>query len=214
MSEDKPRDAWLGEDPLPDRPVGVVRRWLDEAFAARDQDSPHAVALATVEPDGRPSVRMVLCHTIDEESGTFTIFTNRESAKGRALQREPRAAIVYNWPGRQARIEGRVAWTSDEQSDAYFASRPLDARLGAWASRQSEPIADRDTLLARIEETAARFDARREEDVLPRPPFWGGLTLTAQSVELWASRARRIHDRVLWRRDSTSDTWTPTRLQP
>ena len=142
------------------------------------------------------------------------MYSNRESRKGRALANEPRAAIAFHWPGRQARVEGRVEWTPDDVCDAYFATRPLEARLGAWASRQSEPVASRAALLAELDAVADRFDARREGDAVPRPPHWGGLTLVADSVELWASRRGRIHDRAIWRRGSVGETWDVTRLQP
>jgi len=207
------RDAWLSDDPLPDAPAVIVKRWLDEAFAEGTQENPQAVALATVDPDGTPSVRMVLCSAIDAETAAFTFYTNRESRKGRALLSEPRAAIVFNWRGRQARIEGLVEATSDEESDRYFASRPLDSRLGAWASRQSEPAASRKALLDEIEAVAARFDARDESASLPRPPHWGGYTLRARAIELWVSRHGRVHDRAVWRLTDTGH-WTSTRLQP
>lgn len=212
--ESRPRDAWLGEDPLPSEPVPIVERWLAEAFADPALENPHAIALASVDPDGRPSVRMVLCNAIDPLRGAFTFYSNRESRKGRALAQDPRAAIAFHWPGRQVRVEGRVEATPDEVCDAYFASRPLEARLGAWASRQSQPIASRDALLAGFEAVAQRFGAREESDPVPRPPHWGGYTLVATSVELWASRRGRLHDRALWRREAEGRAWQVTRLQP
>lgn len=214
MSTDETPDAWLAQDPLPEEPVPIVERWLREAFQTKRQESPHAVALATVDPDGRPSVRMILCSQIDAARGAFTMYSNRESRKGRALASDPRAAIAFHWPARQARVEGRVEWTPDEVSDAYFASRPLEARLGAWASRQSEPVASRSELLAAVVAAQARFGAVREEDVVPRPPHWGGLTLVAESVELWASRVGRVHDRAVWTRPAPREAWSATRLQP
>jgi len=186
----------------------------EEAFADPVLRNPHAVALATVDPDGAPSVRMVLCNAIDAERGTFTMYTNRESRKGRALAHEPRAAIVFHWPDRQARIEGTMELVPDDVSDVYFASRPLDSRLGAWASAQSEPVASRAALLRAVEDVAARFGARAEGDVVPRPPFWGGYTLVASSVELWASRRGRVHDRAVWRREAPGTPWRAQRLQP
>jgi pyridoxamine 5'-phosphate oxidase len=206
------RDAWLGEDPLPEEPVAVVKRWLAEATAEGRQEIPHAVALATADPDGRPSVRMVLCVAIDVAAGAFTFHSNRESRKGRALAADPRAAIVFHWSGRQARIEGDVAPAPDDVSERYFASRPLEARLSAWASRQSEPVASRAALLADLAAVAERFGARAESDPVPRPPHWGGFVLTAREVELWASRPGRIHDRALFRRRPGG--WHSQRLQP
>lgn len=208
------RDVWLAEDPLPAEPVPVIDRWLREAFQTRDQENPHAVALATVDPDGRPSVRMVLCNQIDTERGAFTMYTNRDSRKGRAVRNDPRAAIAFCWPGRQARVEGRIELTPDDVCDAYFATRPLEARLGAWASRQSEPIESRAALEAALRATAEEHGAAREEDVVPRPPHWGGLTLVAESVELWASRRGRIHDRAVWTRSEPGGPWAIQRLQP
>ncbi len=213
--EDEPlRDAWLSEDPLPEEPVPIVERWLEEAFADPEQENPHAVALATVDPDGRPSVRMVLCNAIDATRGAFTMYTNRESRKGRALAHEPRAAIAFHWPARQARVEGRVELTPDDVCDAYFATRPLEARLAAWASRQSEPVASRAALLAELAAVAERFDAHEESARVPRPAYWGGFTLVAETVELWVSRTGRIHDRAAWRRSAEGALWQVTRLQP
>lgn len=214
MTVDGIRDAWLGEDPLPPEPVPIVKRWLEEAFEDRSRESPHAVALATVDADGRPSVRMVLCDSIDPERGAFTFYTNRASRKGRALEHEPRAGMAFHWPGRQARVEGRVEWAADAVSDAYFARRPLEARLGAWASQQSEPVGSRAELVAAVEAAAERFGARHEQDIVPRPPHWGGIILVAESIELWVSRLGRIHDRALWRRDQPGEAWKITRLQP
>jgi pyridoxamine 5'-phosphate oxidase len=215
MTDDsRPRDAWLSEDPLPAEPVPIVEQWLSEAFADERLENPHAIALATVDPDGQPAVRMVLCNAIDPARGTFTMYTSRESRKGRALAADPRAAIVFHWPGRQARVEGRAELTPDDECDAYFATRPLEARLGAWASRQSEPAGSRAELLAELAAVAARFDAQEESDVVPRPPFWGGFTLVADAVELWVSRPGRIHDRAVWRRAGEGLSWEVTRLQP
>jgi len=210
--EDSLPDAWLSRDPLPDDPAALVKQWLGEAFAKGVQPNPHAVALATSDPDGRASVRMVLCSEIDAQTATFTMYTNLESRKGRALRADPRASIVFHWDGRQARVEGRVHITPADRSDAYFATRPLEARLGAWASAQSQPIGSRAEILARLAEVAERFDATQESDVVPRPPHWGGITLVAESIELWVSRVGRIHDRAVWTRKD--DGWSPTRLQP
>jgi pyridoxamine 5'-phosphate oxidase len=212
LPDDSP-DSWLSREPLPSDPVAIVEQWLGEAFAARAQENPHAVALATVDADGRPSVRMVLCSDIDARAGRFTMYTNLESRKARALRAEPRAAIVFHWGSRQARIEGVVELTASDQCDAYFASRPLEARLGAWASAQSQPVATREVLTLKLASVAERFGATKESDPVPRPPHWGGLTLVAETVELWISRPGRIHDRAQWRRTDVG-TWTATRLQP
>ena len=217
---DELEDPWLSEDPLPDDPVAILKRWLAEAFAAGVQPNPHAIALATVGADGEPSVRMVLCNEIDD-SGTLTFYTHYDSRKGRDLATCERAAAVFYWsgPSRQARVEGRVVRSAAGKSDAYYASRPLDARLGAWASAQSEPLASRTTLLERIDATARRFGVSQPdapEDAVPRPPGWGGYELSADTIELWVSRPARVHDRAEWCRTSDSDVsvWTPTRLFP
>jgi len=207
------QDVWLSEDPLPVDPVAIVKEWLDEAFHVGTPRDPHACALASVGEDGRPSVRMVLCTEIDVVRGAFTMYTNRSSRKGRELRANPCAAIAFNWPNRQVRVEGVVELTPEDDCDAYFASRPLEARLGLWASRQSEPVDSRAVLLAQLAEVAERFGAKEESDVVPRPPHWGGFTLVAESVELWVSRPGRIHDRAVWRRTGEGD-WTSTRLQP
>ena len=155
---------------------------------------------------------MVLCNAIDADDAAFTMYTNIESRKGRAIIGDPRCAIAFHWASRQARVEGRAHLTSADKCDAYFATRPLEARLGAWASAQSEPIGSRAEMLAKLDSVENRFEATREEDVVPRPPHWGGFTLVADSIELWVSREGRIHDRAVWRR--TEGDWHPTRLQP
>jgi pyridoxamine 5'-phosphate oxidase len=217
--------SWDGSDPLPADPVAVIARWLDEAFAAGAQANPHAAALATVEPDGGPGVRMVLCKAIDVARGSLTFYTHRSSRKGRALAAHPRAALCFYFgpQNRQVRVAGPVELASDADSDAYFATRPVDARVGAWASRQSEPIDSREELHRRARETAARFglapgwELGREGDVaIPRPRDWGGYLVLAESVELWISGPARIHDRALFRRrlEPTPRAWSAERLQP
>jgi pyridoxamine 5'-phosphate oxidase len=219
-------DAWLCRTPLPPDPVPILRDWLDEAFAAGLQQNAHAVSLATIDPDGRPSARMVLCNHIDVERGAFVMYTNRESRKGRALKANPRAAIVFYWGPHQrsARVEGRVEFTPDAECDAYFATRPLDAQLGAWASAQSECIETREELVAKIEAQAERFGVRLGDasaEGIPRPPHWGGFTMVADAIELWVSRPARIHDRALWTREldaagepGAESGWRVSRLQP
>ena len=219
-------DAWLAETPLPENPVPILNGWLDQAFADGLQQNAHAVSLATVDPDGRASARMVLCNFIDVERGAFIMYTNRESRKGRALAVHPHAAIVFYWGPHQrsARVEGRVEMTPDADCDAYFATRPLDAQLGAWASAQSEPIATREEFVAKVEAQAKRFGVKlgdERAEGIPRPPHWGGFTLIADAIELWVSRPARIHDRALWIRsfDAAGEPdpergWRVSRLQP
>ena len=207
--------SWTGSDPLPGDPLPILAAWLAEAFAAGLQTNPHAVALATVEPGGGPAARMVLCKEIDAARGRLSFYTHRDSAKGRALAARPEAALCFYFgpQGRQARVVGPVLRASEAESDAYFASRPLEARLGAWASRQSEPIASRDELDRRVREAAARYG-----DPVPRPPHWGGYVVVAASVELWISGEARLHDRGRWIRElSRPDRpgpWRGERLQP
>jgi len=211
------RDGWLAEDPLPSDPFAILQRWLDEAFAAREQPNPHAIAVATVDADGRPSVRMVLCKAIDVSRGEIVFYTDRSSRKGAALAADPRAAAVFHFApqNRQVRIEGAVTPTSDADSDAYFASRPSDSQIGAWASDQSQPLAARKELVARVAAQTRRFGATpgdAPDPNIPRPQKWGGYALRADAIELWVSRPARIHDRAVWTRSERG--WKPTRLQP
>lgn len=209
--------AWDGSDPLPAEPVAIAARWLEEAFSAGLQPEPHAVALATVQPDESPAVRMVLCQRIDPERGSFTFYTHRESVKGRALLSRGEAALCFFFgpQKRQVRVTGPVALASDAESDAYFASRPREAQIGAWASRQSEPIASRAELRRRVAEVEQRFGPAA---AVPRPPHWGGYVVTAGSVELWISGPARLHDRGRWTRDVRDPlrpgAWSSERLQP
>lgn len=218
-------------DPLPADPLPTLRAWLDEAKARRVQPNPDAMAVATVDPDGRPSVRIVLCRAMDPVAGTVTFFTNRNSRKGLALAANPRAACDLFWDplGRQAIVEGPVVHASDAESDAYFNSRRPESRIAAWASEQSRPLGSRSELLRRIEETAARFGMKLDapaDVAVPRPPHWGGHHVVAERVELWCMSAVRAHDRAEWRRDVVpkkggrilgafeAGPWKATRLQP
>lgn len=211
----------MSRDPLPSDPMPVVAGWLEEAFAAGLQRNPHAVALATVDPDGRPSARMVLCKGIDAARGELVFYSHHESRKGRALAAHPSAALVFYWPPqeRQVRVEGPVLRAADAVSDAYFASRPRVSRLGAWASAQSEPVPSRAALERRFAEQSARIEADHGERV-PRPPGWGGYVVRAERVELWVSRDARLHDRAVWERKlgeggRPDGPWSPPlRLQP
>ena len=189
----------------------VLAGWLDEAFAGGEQPNPHAMALAIVEPDGRPSARMVLCKGIDVENRAIVFFTDRESRKGRALAASPQAALLFYWSARsrQARIEGPVRPTSAAEDDAYFANRPRDSQIAATASLQSQPIASRESLHAQVQAVSRRL---ADVDPLPRPARWGGYSVEAQVVELWISGPDRVHDRALFRR--VNDAWQVERLQP
>ena len=179
-----------------ENPHDLFEAWFAEARASEPND-PDAVALATATPDGRPSMRMVLLKGHDERG--FVIYTNRESRKAMELEANPRASLLFHWKTlrRQVRIEGTVARVSDAESDAYFASRSRDSRLGAWASDQSRDLDDRATFEARIEEMRRRFDG---QDV-PRPPHWGGYRVAPERIEFWRDREYRLHERRLFTPD-------------
>lgn len=218
---------------LPAEPLKLVSQWLAEAQAAEIQPNPNVMVLATSTRDGRPSARVVLCKDIVPIPGYIVFYTNYLSAKGRALKDNPRAAAVMHWDAlnRQVRIEGPVVLAPDSDSDAYFAARAWQSRIGAWASAQSEPLASRAQLLHAVTETARRFGAPTPgspgaDDSLkvtvPRPPHWGGFRLWADAVELWVQGAARIHDRARWQRTLRAvsqgafkpSEWIATRLQP
>ncbi|MCA9299903.1 MAG: pyridoxamine 5'-phosphate oxidase [Phycisphaerales bacterium] len=199
-------------DPLPESPWPIFRRWFDEAVAARLVPNPNAFCLASCVDD-RPSARIVLCRAIEDHAIVF--FTNYESRKGQELLTTGRAAACFHFDhqDRQVRLEGTVEKVAPEQSDAYFNSRAIEKRIGAWASAQSRPIESRDALLAKVMETMTTLGVTLDEDeVVPRPPHWGGLRLVTDAIELWCSGEGRIHDRARWTR--TTDTWSATRLQP
>jgi pyridoxamine 5'-phosphate oxidase len=191
---------------MPSDPFALVRAWLDDAAAA-DIAEPSAAALATAGADGRPALRFVLVRGVDERGARF--FTNYESRKAQALAANPHAALTFYWQPleRQLRLEGPVERLAPDESDAYFAARARDSRIGAWASRQSRELASRDELDARVAEIAARFP----EDV-PRPEFWGGFRLRPELVEFWTGRPNRLHHREEWRRGA--DGWSVRRLNP
>lgn len=191
-----------------DDPFGIVRRWLAEAEAVEIND-PNAIALATVDADGMPNVRMVLLKEI--EADAFLFYTNYGSAKAREIAASGRAAFVLHWKSlrRQIRVRGVTSREDGPKADEYFASRSLQSRLGAWASRQSEPLASRARLMAEVARvTAAKGIAPQ------RPPFWGGIRLRPVEIEFWADGAFRLHDRFQWRRATLADDWTITRLYP
>jgi pyridoxamine 5'-phosphate oxidase len=220
-------------EPLPAEPMVVLHQWMAESWQQRLQPNPNAMVLATCEPDGRPSARVVLCKEIVDQPGYLVFFTNYQSRKGQQLARNGRAAAVIHWDAlhRQVRVEGPVVQAPATDSDAYFALRPWQSRVGAWASQQSLPIASREALRKVVADTAARFDAPDPTQadaetvgdfVIPRPPHWGGYRLWVDSIELWVEGEGRIHDRARWtrnltaRNDGSFDTgpWTATRLQP
>ena len=195
-------------DAAPD-PLAQCDRWFKEALAAKLPE-PNTMTLATVGDDGRPSARIVLIKGVDERG--FVFFTNYESRKGHDLAVHPQAALLFYWIEleRKGRIEGRIEKTSAEESDRYFASRPLGSRIGAWASEQSAVIDSRATLEAREKTISERYG-----DNPPRPPHWGGYRLVPDAIEFWQGRPSRLHDRLLYTRDATaSPGWTISRLSP
>ncbi|NIJ21551.1 pyridoxamine 5'-phosphate oxidase [Sphingomonas naasensis] len=188
-------------------PIQLFDTWFAEARASEINDS-NAVALATVDGAGQPSVRMVLLKGHGPDG--FVFYTNRESRKAGELAAVPRAALLFHWKSlrRQIRIEGGVTQVSDAESDAYFASRSRDSQLGAWASDQSRPLDARATFEARYEEMRARFEGGE----VPRPPHWGGYRVTPARIEFWQDRAHRLHERRLFVRDG--DGWREGLLYP
>ena len=194
-------------DLLPD-PIEQFRRWLADAEAA-GVPLPNAMALATADADGRPSVRHVLLRGLDGRGFVFN--TNRTSGKGRDLEANPHAGLVFLWKqlDRQVCVAGDVLRTAEEEDDAYFATRPREAQLGAWASRQSAPIEDREALEARLTEMADRFEGAE----VPRPQFWGGYRVVPRSIEFWQGRRHRLHDRFRYTRDEGGG-WRLDRLSP
>lgn len=189
-------------------PVSQLHAWLDEAARTSIRD-PTAMALATIGADGDPQVRMVLLRGVDEDGLVF--YTDRRSEKGQALTAHPRAAVVLHWEPleRQVRVRGSVARMDTSASAAYFAHRPLGSRIAAWASEQSQPIADRAALEARYAESAQRFSGAQ----VPLPPHWGGYRLIPDRFEFWHSRADRLHDRLRYT-SGPDGGWDRQRLMP
>ena len=200
--------AGLTEAEADPDPIEQFRKWFDEALAA-DLHEPNAMTLATAVPDGRPSARVVLLKGYDERG--FVFYTSYEGRKSRELEENPRCALVFYWSEleRQIRIEGRAGRVSEEESDAYYESRPRGSRLSAWASAQSRPVEDRGALEKRLWELEAEYEGRE----IPRPPFWGGYRVEPEAIEFWQGRENRLHDRLLYRRLSDGG-WRMERLQP
>jgi pyridoxamine 5'-phosphate oxidase len=190
-------------------PLALFAAWMEDAQRSEPND-PNAMALATAGADGFPDVRMVLLKGFDESG--FVFFTNLDSAKGRELRERPQAALVFHWKSlrRQVRIRGTVTPVSDAEADAYFATRPRLAQIGAWASRQSSPLESR---LA-FEKAVAAVTARHPLGAIPRPPFWSGFRVAPVAIEFWHDRPFRLHDRIVFTRGQPDEPWTKTRLYP
>jgi pyridoxamine 5'-phosphate oxidase len=197
----------LDEEDLDPDPFRQFQRWYAEAHEAGERE-PDTMALATAGADGAPSVRFVLLKGAGEEG--FDFYTNWRSRKGKQLQSNPRAALAFRWVllERQVRLEGDVSRIESALSDAYFATRPRSAQLGAWASAQSEPVDSRADLDEHLEVVTARFAGRE----VPRPPWWGGYRLVPREFEFWVSRPDRLHDRFRYERDD--GRWLIRRLNP
>ncbi len=189
-------------------PFRLFGEWLAEATTHEPND-PNAVALATVDEEGLPNVRMVLLKGFD--AAGFVFYTNFESAKGREILGQRKAAMCFHWKSlrRQVRLRGRVEIVDDAEADAYFASRPRGSRIGAWASKQSRPLEGRFAL----ERAVAEYTARHAIGEIPRPPYWSGFRIVPRTIEFWHDRPFRLHDRMVFsRRDD--DGWDKTRLFP
>lgn len=191
-------------------PFEIVRRWLDEA-ALTEPNDPNAIALATVDADGLPDARMVLLKDIETgPNGAFVFYTNYDSAKGAQIAATGKAAFVMHWKSlrRQVRVRGIVAREEGPAADAYYASRALESRIGAWSSQQSRPLESRTALMAEVARQGLRHGLSPK-----RPPFWGGYRITPVQIEFWADGAFRLHDRFRWTRGADK-AWDIVRLQP
>jgi len=191
-----------------DDPIALAGRWMAEAEKTEIND-PNAIALATADADGMPNVRMVLLKEIAADS--FVFYTNYDSAKGQEIAQSGKAAFVLHWKSlrRQIRVRGDVTREDGPEADAYYASRSLRSRLGAWASRQSQPLSSRGALMAEV----ARITATKGTNP-PRPSYWGGFRITPVEMEFWADGDFRLHDRFRWSRTSGSRDWKVSRLNP
>ena len=196
-----------------DDPFAIAQSWLTEAEASEPND-PNAIALSTVDATGMPNVRMVLLKEIEgagEGGGAFVFYTNYTSAKGQEIDAAGKAAFVMHWKSlrRQIRVRGIVSREEGPQADAYYTSRSLQSRLGAWASHQSQPLASRGALMAEVAKVTVT-----QGPMPKRPPFWGGFRIRPVEIEFWADGAFRLHDRFRWSRQTPAEPWDIVRLNP
>lgn len=198
-----------GDFTAEDEPFALFARWLKDAEASEAND-PNAMALATVDGDGLPNVRMVLLKGHDADG--FVFYTNFESRKGREILGQKKAALCFHWKSlrRQVRVRGPVEVVSDAEADAYYASRPRGSRIGAWASKQSRPLESRFAL----EKAVAEYTAKHAIGEIPRPSYWSGFRIRPVSIEFWHDRPFRLHDRVLFERATPDAPWAKARLYP
>jgi len=213
-------------EPLPAEPFVLFNDWYATAQQRRVQPNANAMVLATIDAQGHPAARVVLCKQIVTHPGYLVFFTNYLSHKGRQLDGHIHAAAVFHWDAlhRQVRISGRTLKSPASESDEYFAMRPLASRIGAWASRQSEPLASRAQLEKQVDGMRHRFNVKADDSNgdVPRPPHWGGYRLWPESIELWVEGPGRVHDRAIWTRSvephdeftMQCGAWTATRLNP
>ena len=203
--------SWLtsGDFTAADDPFALFAAWLEEATASEPRD-PTAMTLATVDGDGLPNARMVLLKGADARG--FVFFTNMGSQKGRELDAHAKAALVFHWKSlnKQVRVRGHVEHVTDDEADAYFATRAKQAQIGAWASQQSRPLESR---LA-FEKAIAVYAAKYALGTVPRPPYWSGYRIVPRVMEFWQDRPFRLHDRVEFRREAPGSPWRKTRLYP
>ncbi|MFA6266676.1 MAG: pyridoxamine 5'-phosphate oxidase [Pseudolabrys sp.] len=192
-----------------DEPMRLFAAWLADATASEPRD-PTAMTLATVDRDGMPNARMVLLKGADEHG--FVFYTNTESQKGQELGQTAKAALVFHWKSlnRQIRVRGIVERVTPEDADAYFASRPKQAQIGAWASQQSRPLESRLAFEKAVAVNAAKYAL----GTVPRPPHWSGFRIVPSQIEFWHDRPFRLHDRVVFKRDAPGAAWSKTRLYP
>lgn len=204
-----PSRLTTGDFTAADDPLRLFAAWLKDASGTEPRD-PTAMTLATVDTDGTPNARMVLLKDVDARG--FVFYTNMDSQKGRELDAHPAAALVFHWKSlnRQVRVRGPVEHVTEAEADAYFATRPRQAQIGAWASKQSSPLESRFA----FEKAVALYAAKYAVGTVPRPPYWSGYRILPLRMEFWHDRPFRLHDRIEFRRDALDRPWSKTRLYP